>query len=92
MDYMDLLIRKRMAVAAWRARRDQQRGKACAQAALYENPSAEEAVAEHVATSRQRTEKEREHAVAKELVQNWKVSNILQHACTCGCSTADSQA
>ncbi len=28
MDYQDLLVRKRMAVAAWRARRDQQRTQA----------------------------------------------------------------
>jgi len=40
MDYMDLLVRKRMALAAWRAKRDQQRSKSQAQAALLETETA----------------------------------------------------
>jgi hypothetical protein len=83
MDYMDLLIRKRMAVASWRARRDQQRGKACAQAALYDNQSTEEAIASHLATSRQKADKDREHAVAKELVHNWKVGGNISSTASC---------
>eukprot|EP00967_Tisochrysis_lutea_P105799 scaffold161562_cov26-Tisochrysis_lutea.AAC.2 len=45
MDYMDLLVRKRMALAAWRAKRDQQRSKAQAQAALLETETAAQASA-----------------------------------------------
>jgi len=39
---MDLLVRKRMALAAWRAKRDRQRSKAQVQAALLETQAEEE--------------------------------------------------
>lgn len=69
MDYMDLLVRKRMALAAWRAKRDAQRAKARTQAALYEPPSAAAAASEHACVARASADATREAAVKKELVR-----------------------
>ncbi|KAJ9517861.1 hypothetical protein QJQ45_004207 [Haematococcus lacustris] len=72
MDYMDLLVRKRMAVARWRAQRDQQRAKLQARAAIFEPESAVAAQAEHSAEAAQQGAAARELALKKELVLTWK--------------------
>ena len=72
MDYMDLLVRKRMALARWRAKKDTQRAKSAAAAALLEPETASLAQSEHIAASHASMESSREASVKKELVGRWK--------------------
>lgn len=89
---MDLQVRKRMAVAAWRAKKDSQRAKASTQAALFEPSTAHSAQQEHLVSTRAAREAQLEAAAKKEVVTGWRERREAARRAAAEAATARAQA
>lgn len=72
MDYLDLLVRKRNALAKWREEKEKEKSKVLATSALLDCPSASEAKEERVKAGRTSAATSHEQQVKKEIVLKWK--------------------
>jgi hypothetical protein len=72
MDYLDLLVRKRNALAKWREEKEREKSKVLASAALLDCQSAAEAKEERAMAGRSSAATTHEQQVQKEMVLKWK--------------------